>query len=720
MYLVTVALDLPLRTLYSYTSEVALNPGTRVSVELRQRAQVGFVLECRYTEPSSSANQTNYKPVLTVSQAELALPADVMQLVKFTANYYHHPLGQTLFTALPALLRKIGEPAATTDVTAYYQQVSLTPPVLKTPLMQQLWEELRQPRSLSWLSEQFGKKAKTIINKWLAAQQVSVVNGLDPSFSTNSLTLNPEQQHIVECISGKLTTFHPALIYGITGSGKTEVFLHLIAKVLQNQRQVLVLIPEINLTPQLLNRFKQRFGYAQIRIINSEINDKARLSAWLNAKAGMANIIIGTRLSVFTPFNNLGLIIVDEEHDESFKQSEGLRYHARDLAVYRAQQLNIPIVLASATPSLESLYNYHHGKYHLYRLTARAVSLAQLPAIKLINLAHQPANHAGISQAALTALAACLARHEMALVFINRRGYAPLITCYDCGWVSSCRYCSTNMVYHHPKRELKCHHCGYHFPVPPACPICHNQYLHTLGHGTQKLEEFLSATFTSARIKRIDRDTTTTKKDWQTIYEQIANREIDILVGTQMLAKGHDFPLLTLVIGLNIDNALFSYDFRAAEDMFNILTQVAGRSGRATLPGEVLLQTNYPTHPVYHYLQAHDFNGFINYTLAERKRSNLPPFSHLALIRLSSVKETQLHQAMQQLAKLTKTISHPGVEINPPVPAITYKLHNRYRGQMLVVAVQRIALHNYLTQLINHLPQVSAVSISIDVDPFEL
>jgi primosomal protein N' (replication factor Y) len=537
----------------------------------------------------------------------------------------------------------------------------------------------------------------------------------------NKLELNAEQTQVVAKISQQLEQFHTGLLYGITGSGKTEVFLHLIEKILQRQKQVLVLVPEINLTPQMSARFAQRFPYAEIMQLNSEVSDKQRLLTWMSAKNGSCQIVLGTRLSIFTPFANLGMIIVDEEHDDSFKQSEGLRYHARDLAVWRAKQLNIPILLASATPSLESLYNYQQGKYQLYKLTARANPDAVLPQIELINLQHFPVNHAGISNPSIDAIAECLQKKEIALVFINRRGYAPIITCYECGWVSNCRNCSSKMVYHHNIKRLRCHHCGYSEPIPTLCPICRNQYLHTIGHGTQKLEEFLQQNFPAARIRRVDRDTTSSKKSWHTLYQEINAGEVDILVGTQMLAKGHDFAKLTLVIGLNLDNALFSYDYRASEDMFNGLTQIAGRAGRAATPGKVLLQTNYSGHPLYQFLQQHDFNGFVNYTLKERHENKLPPFSYSTIIRLSSNKEKLLKEAMQQLRELLAKTPHAGIMLFPPQPAVMYKLHNKYRAQLAISAAKRNELHAYLNLAAPLIAaQIKKVTIAIDVDPIEI
>ncbi len=721
MFVVNIILDIPLRHGYSYLSEQELLRGTRVQVELRGRAQVGFVLNCMDSAEFNEYPLAKLKPILSISADNLSIPNDVWELCNFAANYYHHPLGNSLFCAIPTLLRKTTEPTANFNQTKFYQLINHEAK-LRGSKQLNLFTEFQHTAILSYKQIQviLAAKPDKLIAQWIEKQIIHETPAPSAASVVQALTLNEEQQLVVTAIASNFNTFHVGLLYGITGSGKTEVFLHLIQKVLHQQQQVLVIVPEINLTPQLQSRFEQRFPAAKISLINSEIAEKARFHAWMAAKSGQSNIILGTRLSVFTPLHNIGLIIVDEEHDDSLKQNDGLRYHARDLAVWRAKQRNIPILLASATPSLESLYNYKLGKYSLYKLTERAIQAAELPQIELINLQHYHVNHAGICQPALDKLHECLERKELALVFINRRGYAPVITCYECGWVSQCRNCSTNMVYHHEKRQLKCHHCAYQITVPPVCPTCHNQYLHTIGHGTQKLEEFLQQQFASAKIKRVDRDSTNSKSAWQDIYHQIAAQEIDILVGTQMLAKGHDFPRLTLVIGLNLDNALFSYDFRASEDMFNILTQVAGRAGRADKAGLVLLQTNYPDHPVYQFLQQHDFNGFINHTLRERQLNKLPPFCFYALIKLSSLMEAHLKQAMHDLFTQAKLLAHPEVWLFAPVPAVMYKSHNRFRGQILISSQQRNKLHDYLRSLENELKELKGVSVAIDVDPLEV
>ena len=718
-YVVNVILDRPLRQSYSYLSPQALSRGTRVMVEFHHRQQLALVASCVVASSFTAYPLEKLSCVLAASDSDSAIPEHIWQLCQFASNYYHHPLGSTLFCAIPVLWRKTLE-LPDPELPLGYYRLNATAPKVRSRKQQACLEQLSQ-RALNdrECKQLLGANYLAVLASWLENKLIASCAAPPPATVNQALALNAEQQQIVTTITTQLGTYHPCLIYGITGSGKTEVFLHLLAEILARGHQALILVPEINLTPQLAQRFSARFPYANVRLLSSACSAKQRLNNWCAAAANQAQIILGTRLAVFTPFRHLGIIIVDEEHDDSFKQNDSLRYHARDLAVWRAKELAIPIILASATPALETLYNYKLGKYHLYKLTHRANLNATLPSIKLINLQHYAANFAGISQIAVDKLSECLARKELALIFINRRGYAPIISCYECGWVSSCKNCSSKMVYHHNKQRLQCHHCSYQIVVPRACPNCHNQYLHTIGHGTQKLEQFLSEYFPTAKIKRVDRDTTTTKQAWNELYHAINHNEVDILVGTQMLAKGHDFANLTLVIGLNLDNALYSYDFRASEDMFNTLTQVAGRAGRAAKAGTVLLQTNYPEHPLYKFLINHDFNGFINYTLHQRQQNNLPPFSYYAMLKLSSDSEAKLGQALQQLKKVTQRLPHPQVVILPPVPAVMAKIHNKYRGQMLITTNQRAALHSYLSVLEPHLAAFG-VSCAIDVDPFEL
>ncbi len=668
-HILNIALDVPLGNEFSYTHDTDLPIGTKVTVEFINKICSGFIISRLENIADLPCSIEKLKPILKVWTAEYTIPQEILSLVKFSSKYYHYPLGQSLFTALPKYMRSSIE---------HEQAFKTTKP------------------------HKSGKSDEI------------------------QIALNTDQQNIVDKISENFASFYPSLIYGITGSGKTEVYLELIAKILSQGKQILVLVPEINLTPQLMQRFTRRFPEVNMHILHSAINDKKRFTAWQESLLGKTSIIIATRLGVFTPFDNLGMIIIDEEHDGSFKQNEGLRYHARDIAIWRAKQLNIPIILGSATPSLETLYNYHQNKLHLFKLDKRAVANAHLPQIQLINLNHQP-QHNGLSILAINKIQECLSRNEMALIFLNRRGYAPIISCYECGWVSSCKHCSTKLVYHghNGKKHLKCHHCGYSTKPPLACPKCNNPYLHTIGQGTQKMEETLAKLFPQAKVTRVDQDTTNTKAAWDKLYNKINNNEVDILLGTQMLAKGHDFHKITLVVAVNIDSGLHSYDFRASEDMYQQLTQVAGRAGRGDKAGTVLLHTYYPQHELYQYLLNHDFNAAVNFLMLQRRQLHLPPYSYYAILKASASNITKvmdyLNQTFTLLQQLLQQMKLSHTNVYQPVPAVMQRLKNRERGQILIQSKDRQELHALLKNLADKpIKQGNNIHFVIDVDPYEV
>ncbi|MCC2645080.1 MAG: primosomal protein [Burkholderiales bacterium] len=655
----SIALDVPLYQTFSYIHDVPLAHGQRVLVEFRHKKVVGFVWN---EDKTILPDKLSLKPILEVYPE--IIPDDIISLIKFCADYYHYPLGGVIFNAIPKILK----------------QAKLV--------------NLKNTRSV------VASSCRQIYDK----------------------QLNYEQKIIFDDICQHFTHFFPAIIYGITGSGKTELYLQLITEVLKQDKQVLVLVPEINLTPQMLERFNTKFKDKMIAILTSHATPRARYLGYQSSGNGSANIIIGTRLSVFTPFKSLGLIIVDEEHDQSFKQNDNLRYHARDLAIWRASQIGIPIILGSATPSLESLYNYKQGRYHLYKLNKRAVTNAILPKIELVDLNFYQANK-GLTQIVVDALKLRLERKELSMIFINRRGYSPVLSCNECGWVSQCKQCSTTMVYHLVNTHLKCHHCSYTVAIPKKCPTCKSQNLQALGDGTQKVETIIGELFPYSKIERIDQDTTSTKSAWQDLYTKIHNHEIDILIGTQMLAKGHDFHNLTLVVGLNIDSGLYSYDFRASELLFTQLTQVAGRSGRGDKKGQVLLQTKYPGHELYQYLVAHDFSGFINYLMTQRKSLFLPPYTHYAMLRASGKNILQVIDYLQSVVLLMQKITIPGITIYPAVPSVIRRLKNKERAQVLIQSVERRQLHMLFDRLIPLLKQMKpkyAITFSIDIDPYEI
>lgn len=665
LYLVSVVIDIPLNQSFTYLSEVQLDLGTRVLVEFgfTNKKIVGFVWDD--AKLPEAFDQSKLKSILQVFDQKL--DPSTVDLVRFVAKYYHCPIGVTLFSAIPTALRR----------------------------------------------------AKEINVKTYNTKSTKITK----SSLTKSLKLNLTQQEIVEQIQTKFNQFYPAVIHGVTGSGKTETYLSLVEQVVGLGKQALILVPEINLTPGLCERFESYFPKLNITILTSHVTEARRLQAYMGVQSGELQILIGTRVAVFSPFKNLGLIVVDEEHDQSFKQDDGLCYHARDIAVLRAKTHNVPIVLCSATPSLETLHNCELGRYHLYKMPHRAVALSKLPKIKLVDLNHDQELDHGLSTKAKALLESTLNNKELALVFINRRGYSPVVSCFGCGYTIRCRNCSTNMVYHAITRKLKCHHCGFNANVPKACPKCNNPDLRTIGMGTQRIEEVLANHFPQAKIVRIDQDSVNTRNKWLELYDQINHHQIDILVGTQMLAKGHDFHNLTLVIGLDIDNSLFSYDFRAQELLYTQLTQVSGRAGRGSKEGIVLLQTRYPTHPLYQYLVRDDFDGFASYLLNERKLLNLPPYSFYTIIRASAPKLQIAIDYLSKFYQIGMQIKFAGVTIYPPVSAVISRIKNKERAQLLIQANSKAQMQNFLEVFmskISEIKRVSNVNLLIDVDPLDL
>ncbi|TAK91562.1 MAG: primosomal protein N' [Burkholderiaceae bacterium] len=675
-----VALDAPLLPgwfdyrLPAGIDAAAVAPGTRVLVPWGRRTVIGIVVG---SATESALPLAKLKPVIAVLDDVPVLPASWLALGQFAAQYYQRPLGEVLLPALPTLLRR----------ASGYKQAEPNGP---------------------WRSASIKGLLKRL------TQTASNPPGADASAAP---ALNVEQAEAVEALA-RQSGFQTFLLHGVTGSGKTEVYLHAVAAVLARGQQALILVPEINLTPQLLHVFQQRFPDIVIASLHSHLADGERALAWLQAQTGQARIVLGTRLAIFTPVPQLGLIVVDEEHDPSFKQQEGLRYSARDLAVYRAHQENIPVVLGSATPSLESWLQVERGKYRRLALTQRAVAAANLPAIRMIDMQRHKANH-GLTEPVLGALKQTLERGEQALVFLNRRGYAPVLSCTSCGWVSSCKACSAFMVWHKLDGRLRCHHCSAEHAVPRHCPACGNVDLAPLGRGTQRIEEHLQTLFPQARISRVDRDSTRRKHSVQELLAQAHAGEIDILVGTQMLAKGHDFQRLSLVAVVNPDTALFSQDYRAAERLFAQLMQVAGRAGRAATAGQVLLQTRYPQHPLYQALTTHDYAKFAQQLLQERQQAGWPPYAHQAVLRAEAATlEAALNFLQQAQAALNDL---PGILVYDSVPMRMARLAGQERAQLLFESTSRPALQQALTQANTWLhAQKTRVRWSLEVDPQEI
>jgi primosomal protein N' (replication factor Y) len=658
--LVRVALDVPLDECFDFLVPEALQAerGALVVVPFGRSRKVGVVVDLPAESGVDPARLREIERV--VDDVPMLGPAD-LELFEFCAAYYQRPLGEVIAASLPPRLRQVSRR------------------VLKTP-------EGSPPRP-----------------DFVAAQ-----------------ALNADQALAIEACLARRDQFHPTLLQGVTGSGKTEVYVHLIADTLARGRQALLLVPEIGLTPQFEAQVRARFPRAVLVSAHSHLSEGERANAWLAAQAGAAHIVLGTRLAALMPLRDLGLIVVDEEHDASYKQQEGVRYSARDVAVRRAQRLGIPIVLGSATPSLETMANAREGRYALVRLPARAIPGAAMPAVRTVDT-RADIPEEGLTSALVNAIRGRIARKEQSLVFLNRRGFSPVLFCRACEWHSTCTRCSANLVLHRREGELRCHHCGRHERIPVRCPSCGAQDLAPVGHGTQRIEEALQAALPGASIVRIDRDSTSRKGALRGMLERVRTGEIDVMIGTQMLAKGHDYPRLTLVGVVEADSALFSADFRAAERLFAQLTQVSGRAGRADLPGEVLIQTDFPSHPLYAAVAAHDFDRFAGDALDDRRIAGFPPFSHLALLRAEAKKAGESLRFLHDAARLGRRISTE-VEVFDPVPAPLERKAGFERSQLLVRARTRALLQPFLRQWRDTLEAQAdrRVRWTLDVDPQEV
>jgi len=674
MTIARVALDVPVDTLFEYLAGPATTAdlGRRVVVPLGRREVVGVLHSLSRDETS----QHPLKPIGRVMEDVQPLDDATMRLLAFCARYYHHPLGSAIIATLPRRLRRV--------------------PTLK--------------RS----SKATHAKGSTRQSGGATGEPDSA--SLNPSVSP---TLTTEQERVVQTICTAQDGFRPWLLLGITGSGKTEIFLRALQQTLSRGRQVLYLVPEINLTPQLEAFLRDRVTGARLTSLHSGLAEGERCRNWIAAQRGEANIVLGTRLAVFTPMPKLGLIVVDEEHDGSFKQMEGMRYCARDVAVMRAKKAAIPIILGSATPALESFAQALAGKYSLLRLGARPRS--RLPQIVIVDTNREPLEE-GLGVTALGEIRARLDRGEQSLIFVNRRGYAPALYCRDCRWLANCRRCSAHLVVHLRHRRLTCHLCGHSTALPRDCPVCGNQDLAPIGQGTQRVEQFLTARFPDARVLRVDRDSTRGKRTWAGMRDEIAAEQIDILVGTQMLAKGHDFPKLTLVIAVNADGALFSTDFRAAERLFAQLTQVAGRAGRGSLPGQVLIQTDFPHHPVFRAVAAQDYEGFARAQLTDRQRAGFPPYSYQALLRAEATQESTVMNFLERAAIEGRSLGFDAVDIYDPVPALKSRIAGRDRAQLLLQSRSRMRLQAFLDAWYPSLGSLAGRKVKwvVDVDPLDL
>jgi len=682
---IRVALDVPLAGPFDYRVPDSLkaSKGQRVLVPFGRRELVGIVLE---TMESPSYPEDQVKDILMVFDDLPALPQDWLDFGQFAASYYHRPVGEVLLPAMPSTLRKPG---------SYTGKLSKGGPVARLDRRKKTGKLPEPPQDKMYV-------------------------------------LNPEQQDAVDTIQA-INGFKAVLLHGVTGSGKTEVYLHLALDALTKGKQVLFLVPEINLAPQfeqaLLARFQQVVGLDGIAVLHSGLADGERLKAWVAIQRGQARVVLGTRMAIFAPLQESGLIIVDEEHDASYKQQEGLRYSARDLAIWRAHQLNIPVVLGSATPSLESWHHANVGRYLKLSLTKRAKT-TYMPAIKLVDT-KQLKLEQGFAPVVLQSIRERYERGEQSLVFLNRRGYAPVIHCASCSWMSQCPRCSVYTVMHRMPGHgnvLQCHHCGYYGRVPVKCPDCGNQDLEMLGRGTQRVEEFLREVFPDACVERIDADSTRLKGSARQLFDRVHSGEIDILVGTQMVAKGHDFRKLGLVCVLNADAMLFSSDFRAPEKLFAQLAQVSGRAGRHVAGGEVLIQTAYPEQAVYQALIRHNYDTFANASLEERKITSLPPFSHHVLItaQAKTVNEAMqfLQEAKQQLITEPQLAGfQAAINMYDPVPLRIVRVAHVERAQLLIESASRPVLQAFLgywLPLVQDIGRRHRIRYFTEVDPLEI
>ena len=713
-----IAVNVPLSDgLLTYSHSERLPQGTRVLVPFRNKTVVGIVWE---TDIAPDMDTARILSVQTAFSDEPPLPESWRDLLSFTSRYYHYPTGQAVFAALPQGLketRAVEMPQPPLFYALNEAGRAQTPPPARFNKKAALWDALLSGGMTMAALKQMNAQAAKLIEDWAEQGWIETTEAAKPVLRSSEFQLNTNQQKASDEIQTAFGSFQPFLLYGITGSGKTEVYFDAMAKVLAQGRQVLFLLPEINLTPQLLKRVENRFADVPTAVLHSQMAAGRRTQDYLRAMLGQAKLVIGTRLAVFTPLPDVGLIVVDEEHDGSFKQDNELRYHARDLAVWRAKQSGCPVVLGSATPSLESWHKAQSGAYRLLQLTERAHTAAQLPQVDILNVGRLKLDN-GFSPQALQLLKQNFEAGGMSLVYLNRRGFAPALFCGDCGHTFGCPNCSAKMVLHQRARQLRCHHCDHREPIPFKCPDCGNQDLTAVGHGTQRVEETLRAFLPKAAVVRVDRDSTAHKNDWADLYRRIADNEIDILVGTQMLAKGHDFARLNLVIVLNADGSLYSADFRAPERLFAELMQVSGRAGRADKPGKVLIQTQLPEHPVFAAVKAQDYAVFAENELNERQMFAMPPFGFQTAVRADAPRVADamefLNAAKETLAPLLpESVSQFGA-----APMLMVRLAERERAQIFLESPSRQDLHRAVSLWVQVLQQNRDGKIrwSVDVD----
>jgi primosomal protein N' (replication factor Y) (superfamily II helicase) len=725
-----IALDTPLRRVFDYlppaqglSAQKVPPPGVRVLVPFGRQRLIGILVG---TASASTLPLSKLKAAYEFLDERPVFDPITFELLRWAADYYHHPIGEVYAAALPVSLRS-GQPAV-----ASAEHFSLS---------DQGREELKEPSSkrapqqralLSWLADRDRATADEVsaafnpgllkslaARGWITAHRADVPDTLIPmQMHPGDLALTGAQAQAVDTIVAQ-SNFNTHLLYGVTGSGKTEVYLRVIAAAIAGGGQALVLVPEIALTPQLVERFRRRFS-AGVAVVHSGLTDSERRDAWRAAHSSQARIVIGTRSAVFTSLPRLSLIVVDEEHDASYKQHEGFRYSARDLAVMRARSADVPIILGSATPSLETLENAASGRYVKHLLPQRP-GAAQPPRMSLIDLRRHAAEQ-GISTPAMQAIDQHLKAGGQIIVFLNRRGYAPSLFCNSCGWVAPCAHCDARMTLHRRAQQLRCHHCGAQAPVPTICGSC-GQALLPVGQGTERVEETLARFFPDAPLARLDRDSASARGSIQTVLDRVHSGEARILVGTQMLTKGHHFPDVTLVVILDADQGLFASDFRATERLAQTITQVAGRAGREARAGEVLIQTEFPEHPLLNRLISEGYESFALSALEERREAGWPPFSRLALLRAEAKDSAALDSFLRAAAAAGQTLSESAVKILGPATALIARRADHFRAHLLIETAVRSTLQRFLARWlpkIEALPHPTGLRWSIDVDPLEV
>jgi primosomal protein N' (replication factor Y) len=728
-----VAVPVPLRTCFDYLPPKGedpdqLRPGIRLLVPFGPQRLCGILVD---VADSSELEPARLKAAFKALDSEPLFSSEDLALIGWASRYYHYPIGEAFAAALAPQLRE-GHSAAPKTVRRLVPDGFGGPDAAalvkgsprQAELLRRLWEtpEGLLPEALDGLGRNWRSIATALIGKGLAAWQEGPppLPVAEPAATpAPPLALNEGQEQAVAAVSAALGRFQAFLLDGVTGSGKTEVYLRLAAEVIGRGQQVMVLVPEISLTPQLEARFRARLA-APIVVYHSGLSEAERRRAWLAMRSGEAAILLGTRSSAFTPLKAPGLIVLDEEHDPSFKQHEYFRFSARDVAVMRAHLLKVPVLLGSATPSLESSYNASLGRYHLLRLPTRAGGAAA-PGFRLVDIRNQRLTE-GISKRLAADIGEALAKGEQTLLFVNRRGYAPTLICHACGWVAHCQNCDANLVIHYQEHRLRCHHCGLEQALATSCGKCGNTEIMPLGLGTERIEGALAKLFPKARVARIDRDSVRRVGELERVLADIHAGQIDILVGTQMLAKGHHFPKVTLVGIVNLDAGLFSTDFRAGERTAQLIVQVAGRAGREDRPGTVVLQTRQPDHPLLRTLIRDGYAGFAALAVEERRVARLPPFSYQAFWRADAAEPETANGFLKDLAEWAGQIAPASVWVMGPAPAPLARRANRHRFQLLLQSERRAELHGTVARLLEAVPGLLArwrVQWSLDIDPVD-